>query len=212
MFQKDRCTDANKAADEKRNESTWKGCDDTGILGCCCRHNAAIYMANISKSGEQRCFPLTLINRILTEVEPDQQVGILYDIGCSLDKYMKIVRLHFSCMVLQNNNLCLFLALFCIFQRNLFEEHRPCIQMGTLIFHSYVHEWSCQIDYNPCYNTGWGLLDGEGLERMWSYLSPLISFLRYATRNHRLASLSHRLKHHNRRGLRNLCTYLFVIW
>ncbi|OAV84746.1 hypothetical protein PTTG_31096, partial [Puccinia triticina 1-1 BBBD Race 1] len=32
----DRCTDSHKAADDKRNESTWKGCDDTGLMGCCC--------------------------------------------------------------------------------------------------------------------------------------------------------------------------------
>ncbi|KNE87958.1 hypothetical protein PSTG_18648, partial [Puccinia striiformis f. sp. tritici PST-78] len=76
------------AADDKRNESTWKGCDDTGLMGLCCRHDAAIYMGNIFKSGEQRCLPVTMINELLTQCEADRPIGILYDIGCSLDKYM----------------------------------------------------------------------------------------------------------------------------
>ncbi|OAV91038.1 hypothetical protein PTTG_28102 [Puccinia triticina 1-1 BBBD Race 1] len=163
---KDRCTESHKAADDKRNQSTWKGCDDTGLMGCCCRHDNAIYMANISKSGEQRYRP----------------VGILYDIGCSLDKFMRI--------------------------RDLMKEHRQRIQFATSIFHSYAHEWSCQVDYNPRLNTGWGMSDGEGLERMWSFLSRLIGPLRYSTRNHRLGSLAHLLKHHNFRSINCLPRWL----
>ncbi|KNE86808.1 hypothetical protein PSTG_19825, partial [Puccinia striiformis f. sp. tritici PST-78] len=76
--QTDRCTDAHKAANDKRNESTWKGCDDTGIMGCCCRHDAVIYLANIFKSGEQRHFPMALIKRLLADIEPKRPVGFLY--------------------------------------------------------------------------------------------------------------------------------------
>ncbi|PLW10208.1 hypothetical protein PCASD_22755 [Puccinia coronata f. sp. avenae] len=43
---------------------------------------------------------------------------------------------------------------------------------------------------------------------MWSYLSNLVSPLRYATRNHRFASTSHRLAHHNRRGIQGLAHWL----
>jgi hypothetical protein len=65
------------------------------------------------------------------------------------------------------------------------------------------------LDYNPCLNTGWGLSDGEGLERMWSYLSSLVSPLQYATRNHRLKSIAHRLKYHNKRSIKQLCQSIF---
>ncbi|KAA1107280.1 hypothetical protein PGT21_008729 [Puccinia graminis f. sp. tritici] len=179
---KDRCTEAHKAADDKRNESSWKGCDDTGLMGCCCRHDAAIYVANINKSGEQRCFPMALLNKIINNVESDRHVGILYDIGCSLDKFMTL--------------------------RGLLDDKRSQLQFGTSAFHAYVHSWTCQLDYNPRLNEGWGLSDGEGLERMWSYLSPLVSPLRYATRNHRLAAISHRLKYHNNRGIKQLPIWL----
>ncbi|KAH9455406.1 hypothetical protein Pst134EA_022874 [Puccinia striiformis f. sp. tritici] len=84
----DRCTDSHKAADDKRNEATWKGCDDTGLMGACCRHDAAIFVGNIYKSGEQRCLPVTLVDKLIAHSKGDRQIGILYDIGCSLDKYM----------------------------------------------------------------------------------------------------------------------------
>ncbi|KAA1103498.1 hypothetical protein PGT21_019702 [Puccinia graminis f. sp. tritici] len=180
--QADRCADAHKAADDKRNESTWKGCDDTGLMGCCCRHDSVVYVANIYKSGEQRSLPCALIKKVLTAIEPNRQVGILYDIGCSLNKFIAI--------------------------RDLFGPDRSRIKFATSIFHAYVHNWLCQLEYNPRYNVGWGLSDGEGLERMWSYLSPLVSPLRYATRNHRLAAISHRLKYHNFRGHNQLALWL----
>ncbi|POV97835.1 hypothetical protein PSTT_14818 [Puccinia striiformis] len=92
--------------------------------------------------------------------------------------------------------------------RGLLQEHRHRLSFGTSVFHAYVHNWICQLDYHPRLNEGWGLSDGEGLERLWSYLSPLISPLRYATRNHRLAAIAHRLKYHNWRGKRDLPKWL----
>ncbi|EFP78023.1 uncharacterized protein PGTG_03979 [Puccinia graminis f. sp. tritici CRL 75-36-700-3] len=175
---RDQCTEAHKAADNKRNESSWKGCDDTGLMGCFCHHDAAIYMANINKSGEQCCFPMALLNKILNNESPHRHVGILYDIGCSLDKYMAL--------------------------RGLLSDQQDRLQFATSIFHAYVHSWTCQLDYNPRFNKGWGLSDREGLERMWSYLSPLVRPLRYATQNHWLAAISHQLKYHNTRGIKNL--------
>ncbi|KAA1076376.1 hypothetical protein PGT21_005074 [Puccinia graminis f. sp. tritici] len=121
---KDQCKEAHKAADDKRNESSWKGCNDTGLMGCCCCHDAVIYVANINKSGEKSCFPMALVNKII-------------------------------------NN------------RGLLDDKRSQLQFGTLVFHAYVHSWTCQLDYNPQLNKRWGLSDGEGLERMWSYLSSL---------------------------------------
>jgi hypothetical protein len=99
-----------------------------------------------------------------------------------------------------------------LFQRNLLEEHWGRLKFGTSVFHAYAHNWLCQLDYNPRFNIGWGLSDGEGLERLWSDLSPLISPLRYATRNHRLASIAHQLAHHNQKGIRKLRKCCFVPW
>jgi hypothetical protein len=42
-------------------------------------------------------------------------------------------------------------------------------------------------------------------------MAPLVSPLRYATRNHRLAAIAHRLKYHNQRGINNLRELSFSV-
>lgn len=44
--------------------------------------------------------------------------------------------------------------------------------------HSYGHQWSCQLVYNPRLQCGTGLTDGEGVERLWSRLRKLIGVTR----------------------------------
>ncbi|PLW29750.1 hypothetical protein PCANC_20873 [Puccinia coronata f. sp. avenae] len=180
--QKDHCSTQHKAADDKRNASTWKGCDDTGLMGTCCQHDSLIYFCNINQAGEGRALPVAIIKRMLEEIQPHIKLRIMYDIGCSLEKFIQL--------------------------RKMFPKHIDRMKFATSIFHSYVHEWECQLKYNPRYNDGWGLSDGEGLERLWSYLSALVSPLRYATRNHRLNSLHHRCMFHNAVGIEKLLNTL----
>jgi hypothetical protein len=71
------------------------------------------------------------------------------------------------------------------------------LKFGTSVFHAYVHEWGCQLDYNPRLNIGWGLSDGEGMERKWSGLNPLVKPNRYATTVHRQMSISMKSIHTN---------------
>lgn len=84
-------------------------------------------------------------------------------------------------------------------QRNLFVEQRASnkLKFGTSVFHSYVHQWACQLRYNPRLNSDWGMSDGEGLERIWSELSSLVGALRYSTKAHRLCALNLRAQHSN---------------
>jgi hypothetical protein len=175
---KDRCTEQHKAEDDCRNASSWKGCNDTGLFGCCCRHDSVIYFSNIHKTGEQRSLPMTIIKRIFSEINPDIKVGVLYDIGCTLQKFFNA--------------------------RSLLQHLLPRMNFATAVFHSYVHDWPCQLQFNPWYNVGWGLTDGKGLERLWSYLSSLVSPLRYATQNHRIIAINHQGLFHNGLGIENL--------
>lgn len=61
-------------------------------------------------------------------------------------------------------------AFIYLLQRNQFATERAANRLvfGTSLFHSFVHEWSCQLDYNPRLNSGWGLSDGEGMEHILS--------------------------------------------
>ncbi|KAH9816122.1 hypothetical protein DFH28DRAFT_927475 [Melampsora americana] len=49
-------------------------------------------------------------------------------------------------------------------------------------------------------NEGWGLSDGEGLERIWSLLAVLVGILRYSTKQHRLTALNFLAMHINEKG------------
>ncbi|KAG0148932.1 hypothetical protein CROQUDRAFT_372481 [Cronartium quercuum f. sp. fusiforme G11] len=55
---------------------------------------------------------------------------------------------------------------------------------ATSVFHAYVHEWACQIKYNPQYNKDWGLSDGEELKQLWLFLSGLVAPLCTSTHLH----------------------------
>ncbi|KAI7940666.1 hypothetical protein MJO28_012951 [Puccinia striiformis f. sp. tritici] len=179
----DKCADTHKAGNDTRNESTWKGCDDTGLMGSCCRHDSVIFLVNIHGTGENRALPLAILKRLLDDIDdPTRPVGVMYDLGCSLDKFIN--------------------------RRHIFAEHRSRLSFATSVFHAYVHEWPCQLQYNPCYQIGWGLSDGEALERLWSSLSPQVGPLRYTTRNNRLGALAHRCKYRNKQSILNLAAWL----
>ncbi|KAH9820745.1 hypothetical protein DFH28DRAFT_924004 [Melampsora americana] len=162
----DPCSDAHKAANDTRSSSTWDKCDDTGLFAAACRHDVPLLLANIFQSGEKMYYPITLLQTILNEFPAEKKFGVLYDIGCHLDKHIKL--------------------------HNLLHEHKDRIRLGTSVFHAYVHSWSCQLFYNPRFLEDWGLSDGEGLERIWSDLSPIIARLRTSTRLHRLQTIAMR--------------------
>ncbi|EFP90323.1 uncharacterized protein PGTG_16349 [Puccinia graminis f. sp. tritici CRL 75-36-700-3] len=86
----DRCTEQHTAANDTRNGSTWKHCDDTGLFGMACRHDQMIRMINIVKSGEKSYFPLTMINHMVQVTKEDhgarKKLAFLYDIGCNIEK------------------------------------------------------------------------------------------------------------------------------
>ncbi|KAH9807201.1 hypothetical protein DFH28DRAFT_830583, partial [Melampsora americana] len=165
----DPCADAHKAANDTRSSSTWDKCDDTGLFAAACRHDVPLLLANIYQSGEKMYYPITLLQKLLEQFPTEKRFGILYDIGCHLDKHIK--------------------------KHNLLHEHKDRITLGTSVFHAFVHSWTCQLFYNPRFLEHWGLSDGEGLERIWSDLSPVIARLRTSTRFHRLQTIDLRCEY-----------------
>lgn len=49
----DTCTAQHTAAADHRGASTWKGCDETGLIGMACRHDHILRLVNVVKSGEK---------------------------------------------------------------------------------------------------------------------------------------------------------------
>ncbi|KAI7936072.1 hypothetical protein MJO29_015375 [Puccinia striiformis f. sp. tritici] len=163
------CSEMHKAADDTRNGTTWDKCDDNGLFASTCRHDVPLMLINIYKTGEKLYYPISILRNFLADF-PNHKVGVLYDIGCHLEAH--------------------------ITKRNLLSDRISDLRFGTSVFHSYVHEWSCQVKYNPRFNDWWGLTDGEGLERFWSFMSPLVSNLRVSTRLHRLTSIQARAEYY----------------
>ncbi|KAH9825058.1 hypothetical protein DFH28DRAFT_1077494 [Melampsora americana] len=157
------CSESHTAADDVRNSSSWDQCDDTGLFGSACRHDVPLRFVNIYKSGEKLYYAITILDNIL-QAFPEARVGVLYDIGCHLDVHLE--------------------------KRNLLPQYRKQLAFATSVFHAYAHQWPCQIMYHPRFIKHFGLSDGEGLERLWSFLSDLVATNRICTRLHRLQSVN----------------------
>ncbi|KAH9820229.1 hypothetical protein DFH28DRAFT_1080040 [Melampsora americana] len=76
--------------------------------------------------------------------------GVLYDIGCNMEKSIIKGR----------------------------EQGARRLKFGTSVFHSYVHQWVCQL-------------------KIWASLASLVGALRYSTKAHRLCALALRTRHTN---------------
>jgi hypothetical protein len=48
-------------------------------------------MASITGGGEKRKYPLAIMDQILKDVDPEREVRVLYDIGCTLKKFISLV-------------------------------------------------------------------------------------------------------------------------
>ncbi|OAV88072.1 hypothetical protein PTTG_29162 [Puccinia triticina 1-1 BBBD Race 1] len=161
----DPCALAHKAADDARNTTTWQKCDDSGLFAGSCQHDIPLLYTNVYKSGEKLYYPISILGKIINSF-PQSRIGVLYDIGCQLETHIQ--------------------------KRSFFSDRQSDLMFGTSVFHSYVHEWLCQVKYNPQLNKAWGLSDGEGLEQLWVFLSPLVSILRVLSRFCRLMAVHNR--------------------
>ncbi|KAI9479576.1 hypothetical protein BDB00DRAFT_724734, partial [Zychaea mexicana] len=52
------------------------------------------------------------------------------------------------------------------------------VPIAVGIFHITGHNAACQIQFHPRLVKGFGMIDGEWLERMWSYLNGFVSITR----------------------------------
>ncbi|KAH7903116.1 hypothetical protein BJ138DRAFT_1138790 [Hygrophoropsis aurantiaca] len=157
----DGCGASFLAADEKREKaSTWFFAD-TGLMAMLCCHDRVLWLVNMTSAGEKQHYALTLINTLFNHIPADMTVGLLYNIGCQLER---------SC------------------QKWNFLPNAILSRMSFAIsvFHAYGHQWPCQIIYHPRKRIGFGLSDGEGCEHLWSSLKPLIPVLRVSGYHQRL--------------------------
>ncbi|OAX32627.1 hypothetical protein K503DRAFT_805073, partial [Rhizopogon vinicolor AM-OR11-026] len=151
------CNESFIAADKKREKVSTQFFSDTGIMALLCRHDHVLWLVNMTSAGEKQHYALVLIRQWFKHLPSDFKVGLLYDIGCQLER---------SCH-----------------KWGFLTDVLPRIIFGISIFHAFGHQWPCQIVYHPRKCVGFGLSDGEGCEHFWSAIKPLIPSLRVSGYN-----------------------------
>ncbi|XP_041953325.1 uncharacterized protein LOC121713086 isoform X2 [Alosa sapidissima] len=73
------------------------------------------------------------------------------------------------------------------------------MSLAVPAFHVYGHKLPCQIKYSTRRLDGYGLTDGEGMERLWSFLRRFARVTKEMTPSHRLDLLTDGLLHYGRR-------------
>jgi len=90
------------------------------------------------------------------------------------------------------------------------------------VFHAYGHVLECQVScmcivsyshlfqnkFNPRNITGFGLSDGEGVERLWAYLRSFTSMTKEMRPSHRVDVLSDALRHYRQKTTEKIGMYL----
>ncbi|KAG2214576.1 hypothetical protein INT45_005217 [Circinella minor] len=117
---------------------------EPGILRCVCKHNIPLEFTNMYESGERYKYPLSLIKVLVQKYGP--RINCLYDIGC---RFSAAVDKYYPQL----------------------KDHGSKVAIG--VFHAYCHSMECQIYNNPRYIDNFGLVDGEGMERLWSTIGNL---------------------------------------
>ncbi|KAG0696429.1 hypothetical protein DFH29DRAFT_984613 [Suillus ampliporus] len=181
------CGDSFIAADEKREKASTRFFTDTGLMALLCRHDRVLWVANLTSAGEKQHYALALLDRLFKHLPAQMTIGLLYDIGCQLERSCR------KWKFMDDNTL-------------------SRIAFAVAVFHAYGHQWPCQIVYHPRKREGFGLSDGEGCERLWSFLKPLIPSLRVSGFNQRLFVLDTQIRHLDSKSLQGFGHWLHRRW
>lgn len=143
--------------------------DDGGVMALVCRHDVPLFLTNIDTPGEQQKYAVSLIEHLFSLLPPTATVTVLYDVGCVLDRSLNLVSKGASSRISHSH-----FHQYDILPTDITDR----LDFGTSAMHAYVHQWSCQLVYNPRIREGPGLSDGEGVERFWSRLRKMIGITR----------------------------------
>ncbi|CAB4435201.1 unnamed protein product [Rhizophagus irregularis] len=83
----DPCMKAFKAANEKNSIILSNALDISGVVGTTCKHGIPMKFLNII-TRERLVYSLFLLNNILDEF--GSQINVMYDIGCTMAKHLKV--------------------------------------------------------------------------------------------------------------------------
>ncbi|KAE8224296.1 hypothetical protein CF319_g2801 [Tilletia indica] len=175
------CTSEVRAAIDGTVKTTKVDFDIGGVVGMTCRHGSPLMLVDVHASGEKHYYAYALIEALLDTCGPKlESLGICYDIGCKFSVSPRLAA--------------------ALDKRG----HTVTITHVVSVFHVYGHAYDCQLRFSPRRTPGFGLTDGEALERLWSSLSDLVSLTRHMTQADRLSTLTSRLEYLARKHRQDL--------
>lgn len=160
--------DSDFKAARKGNRSINDRFDENGVFALCCgRHGVPNTMYDIF-GGEGRKYALASVDAVIKKVgSTPRNIGLMYDIICLSKKRIE----------------------------EIFPELKGRAIYAVSVFHAFAHVMSCQMKYHPRYVSGFGYTDGEGCERLWSYLNGFIPISRSMTKDNRRFLLTDAVGH-----------------
>ena len=89
----DECQDSHEAADGRKEKTSGEQFDDRGLMSIVCRHDIALFFANIDSPGEQQKYAVALVEHLYSFLPDIATVVVLYDVGCVLHRSIQLVSL-----------------------------------------------------------------------------------------------------------------------
>ncbi|KAE8223258.1 hypothetical protein CF326_g8222 [Tilletia indica] len=161
------CSSEVKAAVEGAVKASKGAFDVVGVIGLTCRHGCPLLLCDVRETGEAHFYAYALLDHLVRACSGRiDSLGICYDIGCKLAVSPRL--------------------------KASFQEHKIKLSFAVSLFHVFGHDLDCQLKYSPRRTPGYGLTDGESLERLWSAMADLVS----STRGMSLVGRHHTLSSH----------------
>jgi hypothetical protein len=153
--------------------------DETGLMGLTCRHGQGIRYIDLYE-GERYIYAYRLFKLLQQENPGFSNFGLMYDVGCRFDPYLKEKDLEF------------------------WKQSRVAINA----MHVYGHPLTCQITRAPRRQVGFGWSDGETAERDWASKRHLVPGGKVSTSVRRRQILDAHSRNRNEKMIVNLPAYL----
>ncbi|XP_066928015.1 uncharacterized protein [Clytia hemisphaerica] len=126
-----------------------------------------------------------ILDQILKDVkDKDLSVHIIYDIACVLKAHLQ--------------------------KKKTYTKYKN-FKFGIPVFHSYGHRGDCQVKNSIRRLDSFGLMDGELMERLWSYLRSFSKVTKEMTPAHRMDLLSDALMHFGSKKMGNIGKHLVFL-
>lgn len=88
----DKCEKSHEAGNGKKPKADANVNDDTGIMALVCRHDIPLFLANIDSPGEHQKYAIALVEHLVSLLPPQATLAVFYDVGCVVDRSIKLVR------------------------------------------------------------------------------------------------------------------------